>query len=93
MSTYYGQVKGNAETTASRRGTEQSGLRVSAQSYNGSVILVMKNGCVDVEIAEGSSIYGHTEFSWTIEELKKALRFWKEGGGANGTTETSGADR
>lgn len=78
MSAYYGQVRGNSETTASRRGTESSGLRVSAQSWGGSVIVVMKSGIVDIEVSGGSDFYGNTEFSGTIEELKQALRYWKE---------------
>lgn len=85
MATYYGQVKGNAETTAARRGTEKSGLRVSAQSWEGSVIVVMRDGTVEIEIAEGSGMYGYTEFTGSIEELKAALRDWKERGGTNGT--------
>lgn len=75
MSTFYGQVVGSSATTASRRGTQISGIRSSAQSWNGSVIVYMHgDGIVDIEIAEGSALYGKTYFSGTIEELKEVLK-------------------
>ena len=81
MSTYYGQVIGSAETVASRRGTSKSGIRASAQSWDGSVIVVMRKGRVEIEISNGSDAYGYTEFSGTIDELKTALRNWNARGG------------
>lgn len=66
-----------SDTTASRRGSKNSGIRSSAQSYDGSVILKMfdDDGTVkvNVEIAEDSSIYGQSYFCGTIDELKEVL--------------------
>lgn len=39
MATFYGQVFGSGRTSATRGGTYDSGLRVSAQSFKGSVIV------------------------------------------------------
>lgn len=36
---FYGQVFGNGKTSASRGGTYNSGIRTTAQSYKGSVIV------------------------------------------------------
>lgn len=74
MNKYCGQVRGQSETVASRRGSEDSGLRVPAQSYDGSVIIVMHDDKVTIEIADGvSSFYGQSYFHGTIEELKERL--------------------
>ena len=63
-STFYGQVSGSGMTAASRQGTQVSGLRASAQSWNGSVIVYMHgDGMVDIEIAEGNAFYGKNYFS------------------------------
>lgn len=73
MSKYYGQVKGSADTVASRRGTEKSGIRVSAQSWDGSVIVCMHNDRVDIEMSQDSSMHGTTMFSGTLEELTRVF--------------------
>lgn len=79
MAHFYGQVRGNAATTASRCGTRNSGLRVSAQTYNGSVIVSVMDGKRDgkpvftIEVDDGSSLYGEQVFSGTIAELVRAL--------------------
>ena len=73
MSEYYGQVSGMSDTVASRRGSKASGIRASAQSWKGSVIVVMYNDMVSIEISEGSSISGTTYFRGTIDELKEQL--------------------
>ena len=75
MSAFYGQVIGNAKTTASRRGHHD--IKVTAQSWNGSVITrLYYNGdelMCDLEIADGSSANGYTVFNGTLEELKNRL--------------------
>lgn len=72
MATYYGQVKGGG-TAATRTGTKNSGIRVSAQSYDGSVIVDLRDGKVSIETAKDSSFYGRTIFTGTIEELETKL--------------------
>lgn len=42
MATFYGQVFGNAQTSASRQGSKNSGIRTSAQSWNGSIIVELQ---------------------------------------------------
>ena len=73
MATYYGQVKGNATTTATRTGSKNSGIKASVQSYNGSIIVSLYNGKCEIEISKESSFYGKKVFSGTIEELEKVL--------------------
>lgn len=78
MSTFYGQVKGSADTSAGRRGTQNSGIRASVQSWNGSVIVNMYYNdndelSVDIETSDGSDFYGTTIFSGTLAELKQVL--------------------
>ena len=77
MSKFYGQVFGAANTSASRRGHNE--IHVSAQSYDGSVIVRLnysKAGklMVDLQMSDGSSTLGHTEFYGTFEDLQKKLR-------------------
>ncbi len=70
MSTFYGQVEGCAQTPATRRGTANSGIRVSAQSYEGSVIVSMREpGQVRIELADSSSFYGSCIFDGSIRQL------------------------
>ena len=79
MATFYGQVKGNAETEAGRRGTYGSGIRPSVQSWDGSVITSLKYGDqgelrVQVETSDGSEFYGRTIFDGTFDEFVKRLQ-------------------
>ena len=72
MSKFYGTVVGASQTSASRRGNHD--IRVSAQSWDGSVITRLWYNDnevlnVDVEIASGSSVYGQIIFSGTFEEF------------------------
>lgn len=65
MSKFYGQVQGQAQSIASRRGSQY--IRVSAQSWDGSVITRMVYDDDDVlkvqiEIDDGSSMYGQSYF-------------------------------
>lgn len=76
MSKFYGTVIGQADTSASRRGSRD--IRVSAQSWNGSVITRLYYDDndklnVDVEIDSGSATYGKMIFRGTFEEFCKKL--------------------
>lgn len=75
MSAFYGTVIGNAQTPATRRG--HNDIKVAAQSWDGSVStrLYYKGDdlMVDLQIAEGGSVYGYTVFNGTLEELKRKL--------------------
>ena len=77
MSEFYGKVIGSAQTVASRVGSQD--IRVSAQSWHGSVIVRMYYDLndelnVDIEIDERLSMYGQSYFSGTFEELKEQLQ-------------------
>lgn len=78
MSTFYGQVSGQAQTVATRRGSRNSGLTVSAQSWDGSVITDLSYNdkddlIVTIKISDGSSSFGGTYFCGTLDELKEKL--------------------
>ena len=78
MSMFYGQVEGQAETIASRRGSRNSGIKTSAQSWEGSVIVRMHEGedgepRVDIQISNDSDFWGQSYFYGTIDELKTQL--------------------
>ena len=79
MSHFYGQVEGFAETNGSRRGSKSSGIKASAQSWDGSVIVKMfdDHGTTKVEIQiddDDSTFYGERCFVGTIEELRERLK-------------------
>lgn len=78
MSKYYGETFGynskGSGSVASRCG--HTGIRSAAQSWDGSVIAVIKsdregNPIFEIEMADDSSIYGDLVFSGTFEELKE----------------------
>ena len=75
MSAFYGTVIGSAQTAGTRRGHRD--IQAAAQSWNGSVITrLYYDGdtlMCNLQIAEGSSIYGHTVIIGTLEELRKKL--------------------
>ena len=77
MSKFYGQVEGQASTVASRRGSANSGLKVSAQSWEGSVIVrLWENNegetMVEISKAEGSTSWGGDTLFWgKLKDLKK----------------------
>ena len=78
MATFYGQISGN-RGTGSRLGTKASGLTVSAQSWDGSVITQLSYDSKDtlkvkLSIDDGSSFYGETMFNGTLEELKAIFK-------------------
>ena len=78
MSKFYGTVVGQAKTEATRRGSDS--IKVSAQSWDGSLITRMRYGQagrlrVQLDVYDGSSsCYGTTIFDGTLDELKAKLR-------------------
>ena len=77
MSKFYGTVVGASSTNATRRGHDS--IKTAAQSYDGSVIVRLNYSeagklMVDLQMSEGSSTLGHTEFYGTFDDLKKKLR-------------------
>ena len=78
MATFFGQVRGRAESYGTRLGTKTSGIESSVQSWEGSIITKMyyneKNELmVNIETADGSNFCGQTIFNGTFEEYKKKL--------------------
>ena len=74
MASYYGQVEGSAQTAATRVGSHKSGIKVCAQSWDGSVIVKMHEDGggamrVRLELADGSAPYGTCAFDGTMDEL------------------------
>ena len=79
MSKFYGTLKGN-RGEATRCGTVSSGIKVSAQSWEGSLIVHMgycgseAEPVVTLSIGEGSSSFGGREvFRGTLSELAAKL--------------------
>lgn len=80
MSKFYGTVKGQ-RSDATRCG--HSSIRAAAQSWNGSVAVVLsyRDGydedqsglVVTVETSDGSSVYGHQLWSGSFDEFKRIL--------------------
>lgn len=82
MATFYGQVFGSGRTPATRGGTYDSGLRTSAQSYKGSVIVELtqpeeedgnRELMVEVSVCSGSHSRGKSLFYGTLDEFCKRL--------------------
>lgn len=78
MATFYGQVSGMGSTAATRTGSKRSGIRSSAQSYDGSIITELRYNkddelVVSIDVAEGSSVWGKTVFTGTLAELVEKL--------------------
>ena len=75
MARFYGQVEGQASTVATCRGSDY--IKVSAQSWNGSLITDMKYKgeqlIIRLQIDDGSSPYGETYFIGTLQQLKDRL--------------------
>lgn len=81
-SKFYGQVKGSGCTNATRTGSAKSGLRASAQSWHGSVIVEVgmypdgNGGETEkfiLSVAKGSDFIGRQVFFGTIDELAMKL--------------------
>lgn len=82
MATFYGQVFGNGKTSASRGGTYGSGLRTTARSYKGSVIVEMtlpedsdgnRELMVEVQVNSSTSSRGKSLFYGTLDEFCQKL--------------------
>ena len=78
MAKFYGQVSGSANTVATRRGSANSGIKSTVQSWEGCVITELneeENGKIilTVSVSKESSSYGTLVFKGTIEELVTKL--------------------
>lgn len=82
MATFYGQVFGSAKTSASRGGTYDSGIRTTAQSYEGSVIVELtlpkdmdgnRELMVEVQVNSRTASRGKSLFYGTLDELCQKL--------------------
>lgn len=79
MAKFYGTVKGRAATAATREGSSESGIRASAQSYDGSVVTKLKYEgdelMVSIGLMEGSqSEFHYPSWTGTFEQLREALQ-------------------
>ena len=77
MATFYGQIKGMSGTAATRRGSRDSHIFASLQSYNGSVqteLFYDDAGalCIQVYTADGSQMRGRTVYRGTVAEFVDA---------------------
>ena len=76
MAEFYGTVQGN-RSEATRGGSKDSGIRASAQSYEGSVVVNMYHNnegvkMVRISIAKGSSNHGRkTLYHEPLDTLMK----------------------
>lgn len=78
MAQFYGQVLGRADTAASRTGSKRSGIRASAQTWDGSVIVTAREGkdgapVFSIEVSDLSDLYGVKLFSGSLDELRERL--------------------
>ena len=82
MATFYGQVFGSGRTSATRGGTYASGLRTTAQSYQGSVIVELtqpededgnRELMVEVSVNSGSASRGKSLFYGSLNEFCQRL--------------------
>lgn len=74
MAKFYGQVFGNAQTSASRTGSKASGIRSTAQHSKGSVIVEMHEDgegvpWVTIELSCCTSSRGKQVFCGSMDEL------------------------
>ena len=80
MAKFYGTIKGARDSVATKTGTKNSGLRVSAQSWDGSVIVELwenqeGQAVFSFRFAEGSESAGGREFlRATAAELAEKVR-------------------
>lgn len=79
MAKFYGTIKGARESVATKTGTRASGLRVSAQSWDGSVIVDLwedeqGKAVFSLRFAEGSeSVRGSEFLRATPAELREMV--------------------
>ena len=85
MSKYYGQVSGQARTTASRRGSAASGIKSSVQSWDGSIIMYLRDtrhgeNQLRVEAKlDDSSFSGETIFDGPLKDFINMCLMYEEG--------------
>lgn len=77
MAKFYGQVEGQANTIASRRGS--SYIKSSVQSWNGSITTELfyndkEELCIEVMHTDGSGFGGYTVFRGTVENFLEKLK-------------------
>lgn len=77
MAKFYGQLSGSGKTNATKTETVSTGIQASVQSYDGSVIIWMREFdgevAVQVEVSRESSTRGKHVFDGTLDEFTKAL--------------------
>lgn len=78
MSEFYGQVVGN-RGPASRGGSKQSGIHVSAQSWDGSVQVKLRYDMddelqVQVSTSHRSEMYGDVVFVGSLERFEEMCK-------------------
>ena len=78
MSLFYGTVVGQAETAATRRGSRNSGIKVAAQSWDGSVITklwyVDDDLWMDLMLSDGSDTYGRSVYYGKFEDFAEFMK-------------------
>lgn len=82
MAKFYSTIQGSAGE-ATRRGTENSGIRASVQSYSGSVITRLESEddkiILSVDTSNDSrSSWGNRQFRGTIEEFNEMCDLYKK---------------
>ena len=94
MSKFYGTVSGGTRTEATRRGFDS--IKVSAQSWDGSVITSMhyrgNDLMVGLDFSDDSSTYGQSLFYGTFQELKDKLMENDDGAAAEEKARAALAD-
>lgn len=78
MATFYGQVKSNGATKASRQGSKESGIASSVQSYDGLITTELFIGkddklWIQVYASSWSEFYGNTLFRDTLDDYCEKL--------------------
>lgn len=79
MAKFYGQTIGSASTIATRRGSANSGIKSTVQSWSGSVITELNEDqdgkiILNLSVSNESSSYGDSIFKGTIAELVAKLK-------------------
>lgn len=83
MSALYGTLQG-CRGEATRCGTKNSGIRVSAQSWNGSLIVNMDlneegNPVVDIDTSDMStSCWGNRQFRGSLKEFEEMCKLYNQ---------------
>ncbi len=78
MAAFYGQLKGGRDTTSTKTGTKNSGIKASVQSWDGSLTTELYYNdegelMVRLSTSDNSEMGGDTIFKGTLQELKNKL--------------------